>query len=151
MRNTLVRYVGAVLGAAAGLAIVGLLHSALNGASYMVLLATVAVVAAAYGLGPALVATALAILGVDFLFLAPTGSFALMARTDAALLVVLGATAVVVASLAESLRRRLARAERERLEAAGIAAHFQRVSAAAEREVDALHALHALRRPRRAD
>ena len=131
----------AILAAAVALAVVSLLHPMLDGASYVVFLAAVAIVAALGGLRPALATTLLAIAAIDWFFLAPKYSLLLLARTDALLLALFGGVAVLVTSVMEWLRRGRALAERRALEAAGVASLMRRDAEELSNEVEALFRL----------
>ena len=120
-------------------ALVGLrlLHPRLDAATLLVFVGAIAVSSAAFGLGPALLATGLAIVLVDFFFMAPIRSFAVLVGADFAALVLLGGVAVLVSGLFEHMRRRLESARRDAVEAARLIGFLQRYTAALEAEVDA--------------
>ena len=108
---------------------------------YLIMLAIVVVVAVRLGLRWALTATVVAIGVIDFFFLAPKYSLALLARTDAELLVLFGGTALIVTAATGWLRKKRDEAERNARQAAGIASLMQRDAAELSHEVDALHSL----------
>lgn len=131
-------YLLAVLAAALALAIVQLLHPVLDAGSYIVVLAAIMAVAVILGLRAALLTTVLSIVAIDFFFLAPKYSLALLARADMLLLILFGGVAVLTSALAEWLRRGRDRAERDAREAAGIASLLHRDAEELSRDVDAM-------------
>lgn len=141
MRATLLRYGLPVAAVAGALGMVRALHPVLDTASYVIFLAAVVVGAVFGGVRAALVATVLVVLVIDFFFLAPLHSLALMARTDALVLVVFGGVGVLTSLLTGLLHRRRERADNEALRAAGLADHFQRKADELSRDVDAMHEL----------
>ena len=135
------RYVLAVVAAATAFAVVRLLHPVLDTGSYLVFLAAIIVAAGLLGLGPALLATVLAVASIDFFFLAPKYSLALLARADMLLLGLFGGIAALTSAMAEWLRRGRERAERDARTAAGIASLLHRDAEELSRDVDAMVAL----------
>lgn len=134
-----------MVAALAALAAVRVLHPMLGAGSFMVVLVAVMAVAVPFGLKPALVTIVLSVAGIDFFFLAPKYSLALLAWTDVLLLTLFGGVAVLTTVMTESLRRGRARAERETQEAAGIASLMHRDASELSHEVDAMHALRQMR------
>ena len=141
MARASLRYLVAMLAAIVALAIVRLLHPMLDAGSYFVFLGAIVTVAAVGGLRPALVTTLLAVAAIDWFFLAPKYSLALLARTDALLLALFGGVAVLATSVMEWLRRGRALAERRALEAAGVASLMRRDAEELSHEVEALFRL----------
>lgn len=135
------RYLLAIGAAALAFALARWLHPALEAGNSLLFLGAVVVVAAVAGFRPALVTTVLAILAIDFFFLAPRHSLALYAVTDIGLLALFGGLALLTSSLMAMLQRRQARAERRAMEAAGLASLMHRDAAELSHEVDAMHAL----------
>ena len=135
------RYGLPMVAVAVAFALVRVLHPVLDAAAYMVFLAAVMVCAVFAGLRAALVATGLAVLAIDFFFLVPIHSLALLARTDALVLLVFGGVGLLTSALAEYLRRGRQRSEEDARRAAGLAEHFQREADELTRDVDAMDAL----------
>lgn len=146
MRGKVLRYSAAVGAVVLATATVVPLHGALDGGAYLVFVAAVAAVAGAVGFGPALVTTVGAVAAIDYFFLSPVHSFMLFAMTDAALLGLFGGVALLVTWFTALSQRRLERAEREALKAAGLANLMLRHAAELEQDVNAMHALRGMRK-----
>jgi two-component system sensor histidine kinase KdpD len=111
------RYVLAVLGVAAALVVRLVCLPTLDGAHYPLLLVVVAGCAGYLGLGPALLATGLATLAVDYFFEAPQGSFAIDTSTTLLALATFLGLACLLSALNTRLRMARERAEEARAQA----------------------------------
>jgi two-component system sensor histidine kinase KdpD len=115
-RINLTRFLASVLGVASVLALYRLALSVNNTTVALSLLLVVLGVSARWGLAEATVASIVAVLGLNYYFLEPVGTFTI---ADPQNWVALGAflvTAVTASQLSERVRRRAAEAEARRLE-----------------------------------
>jgi two-component system sensor histidine kinase KdpD len=113
----------------------------------IVFLLAVALIAARFGLGPGILATISGVLAFDFLFVSPSGTFAVEDAQYVITFVVMLVVALIISSLAARLRRQVqtARARERRLEAlyrlsrelSGVAGAHQ-LASAAQREVSSM-------------
>lgn len=130
-----IRYVVAIAGVLSALLISWVLHPALDIASFLLSLAAVAAAAALAGARAGLLVTVLAILSIDFFFLAPQRTLRVVLVADALALVLFGAIAILVSWLMESIHQQRRRAERQMLEAAGLASLLERQLGSIEQEM----------------
>lgn len=91
-----------------------------------------------------MICTLLSVLAIDFFFLAPRFSLALVAWADVLLLAVFCVVALLVSWLADRSRKNL---ETELLRSAGTAALLERQLSELERDLDASEKLRRGRRP----
>ena len=142
-----VRYLVALAGVVSALLISWLLHPTLDMASFLLSLAAVAAAAALAGARAGLLVTGIAILAIDFFFLAPRLTLQIMLVADALALVLFGTVAILVSWLIESMHAQRREAERRALEAAGLASLLERQLGSIEQEISDRRHLEALRRP----
>ncbi len=134
-RSLLLRYGGAVASVALALGLKLLLNPLMTLHSPFLLLAGAVMVAAWYGgLGPGLLATTLAAMSADYLFLPPVGSFAGLVGEGALPLVLFVLQGALITSLAHALHLARQRAEASKLEAQ----NHQEKLAERERELHSL-------------
>lgn len=141
LRSPAVRYSAAVVFAGVALVLVRLLHPIVDIGSFSVFLGAVAASAALGGLLPGLVTTVLAIATLDFFFLLPVGTLAVVAKTDLVLLATFGATALLVSWLMGLLERAKRRAEERARQSAAVAALLDKHMRSLEGDVETLRSL----------
>jgi PAS domain S-box-containing protein len=129
-----VGYAVAVVTTAAALGLTWLAQGELHSVIFVLFFLAVILTAWIGGRGPALLAIVLALLGVDYFFIAPIGRFAIGARGDIAPLVSFALVCAVVSWLIES-QRRISR------EIAGQARQFHQQNIALENQVEESQAL----------
>lgn len=127
---------------ALGLAI--LLHGVVGNAAVLVFLLAVTGAALFLGLRPALVATVLSLLLIDFFLLYPTFTLAVIAEADVALLILFVLVAAGSSWMAERVRHAREIANETAARAAALAALMERQLGEAERDVDAMRIISAL-------
>lgn len=142
-----VRYLVALAGVVSALLISWLLHPTLDMASFLLSLAAVAAAAALAGARAGLLVTGIAILAIDFFFLAPRLTLQIMLVADALALVLFGTVAILVSWLIESMHAQRREAERRALEAAGLASLLERQLGSMEQEISDRQHMEELRRP----
>jgi K+-sensing histidine kinase KdpD len=140
-RSVAARYGVALALVGLAFAIVRALHPILDVGSFSIFLAAVAASAAFGGMLPGLASTVLAIALLDFFFLLPLGTLAVVARTDLILLVTLASTALVVTWLTGLLERAKRRAEERAMQSAAVSRLLERHMHDLETDVDTLKTL----------
>ena len=115
-RVKLSRFLASVLAVAAILALYRLVLSVNNTTVALSLLLVVLGVSARWGLAEATVASIVAVLGLNYYFLEPVGTFTIEDPQNWVALVAFLVTAVTASQLSERVRRRAAEAEERRLE-----------------------------------
>jgi len=115
-RVKLSRFLASVLAVAATLALYRLVLSVNNTTVALSLLLVVLGVSARWGLAEATVASIVAVLGLNYYFLEPVGTFTIDDPQNWVALVAFLVTAVTASQLSERVRRRAAEAEARRLE-----------------------------------
>ena len=115
-RVKLSRFLASVLAVAAILALYRLVLSVNNTTVALTLLLVVLGVSARWGLAEATVASIVAVLGFNYCFLEPVGTFTIDDPQNWVALVAFLVTAVTASQLSERVRRRAAEAEARRLE-----------------------------------
>jgi two-component system sensor histidine kinase KdpD len=115
-RIKLSRFLASVLGVAAILALYRLVLSVNNTTVALSLLLVVLGVSARWGLAEATVASLVAVLGLNYYFLEPIGTFTIDDPQNWVALVAFLVTAVTASQLSDRVRRRAAEAEARRLE-----------------------------------
>jgi len=98
------RYAAALVFTGLALALTGWLSPLLGGGIFMFSFAAVAV-SGALGLGPGLLAALTCIVGVDYMFLRPTGEFGTTRPADLLALIVFFVVSLFISGLASRLRR----------------------------------------------
>jgi two-component system sensor histidine kinase KdpD len=113
----MIGYAAALVGAALVTALYKLLITGINATTVALsFLLVVLFIASAYGLGPGIVASVLGMLGFNFFFIPPTGTFTVHDPQNWVALFVFLVTAVIASQLSAAARRRTRDAERRREE-----------------------------------
>ncbi len=115
-RIKLSRFLASVLAVAATLALYRLVLPVNNTTVALSLLLVILAVSAGWGLAEATVASIVAVLGLNYYFLEPVGTFTIQDPQNWVALVAFLVTAVTASQLSERVRRRAAEAEERRLE-----------------------------------
>jgi len=140
-RSSGIRYGVAVALVAVAFVLVWALHPILDAGSFSIFLVAVAASAAFGGFLPGLASTAIAIALLDYFFLLPVGTLAVVARTDIILLVTFSSTALVVTWFTGLLERARRRAEQRAIQSAAVSKLLERHLRDLEIDVDTLRTL----------